>query len=106
MSGLTVLRREDQTVSVALEDRSLKPGLSDLRWRLPRLVGSGADTLVIDLSGVGRLSSASIATLLFAKRTCAARRVRVVLSSPSPRALEQLTRTGLTNVLEIERKLP
>ncbi len=104
MTGLTVLSREEQTVRVALEDRQLIQGLGDLRWRLPRLVAGGADTLVIDLSGIGRLSSGSIATLLWVKRTCAARRIRVVLSSPSPRTLDLLTRTGLTNVLEIESR--
>lgn len=106
MTGLNVLGTQEQTVRVALEDRHLMQGLSDLRWRLPRLLAGGADTLVIDLSGVDRLSSASIATLLWVKRTCSARRIRVVLSSPSTRSLEQLTRTGLTNVLEIERSRP
>lgn len=106
MTAPTVLGTQERTVRVALEDRHLVRGLSDLRWRLPRLLAGGTDTLVIDLSGLARLSSGSIATLLWVKRTCAARRVRVVLGSPSPRALEQLTRTGLTNVLEIESRLP
>lgn len=106
MTGLTLLGRQDQTVRVALEDRLLVQGLSDLRWRLPALLAGGAESLVIDLSGVERLSSSSIATLLWVKRACAARRVRVVLSRPSDRTLEVLTRTGLASVLEIESRLP
>jgi len=54
MTAPTVLGIQERTVRVALEDRHLVRGLSDLRWRLPRLLAGGTDTLVIDLSGPGR----------------------------------------------------
>ena len=99
--GLTVLARTEGVVAVALADETLVQGLNDLRWRLDPLVAGGTHTVEIDVSRVDRLSSASIATLLWVKRTCAARQIRVVLSSPTPHTLDQLKRTGLAHVLEI-----
>ncbi len=94
-------RAEDGVVAVVLADEALVTGLSDLRWHLAPLIAGGTHTVKIDVSRVDRLSSGSIATLLWVKRTCAARQVRVVLISPTTRTLDQLRRTGLANVLEI-----
>lgn len=102
MTGLSVLGREDQVVRVALAGTEMAQGLSDLRWRLPGLVAGGTNTLVIDVSGVDRLSSTCVATLLGVSRFCRARRIRVVLAAPTDRTLDVLTRTGLSAVFEIE----
>ncbi len=102
MTGLSLLGRADRTVRVALGDPPLVQGLGDLRWQLSGLLGGGTNTVVIDVSGVDRLSSACVATLLGVKRTCHARRIRVVLADPSERTREVLTRTGLASVFEIE----
>ena len=102
MTELSLLGRADQTVRVAMSDPLRASGLDDLQWQLTGLLGGGTNTLVIDVSGVVRLSSACVATLLGVKRTCRARRVRVVLSGPPNRTLEVLTRTGLASVFEIE----
>ncbi|MDQ6895299.1 MAG: STAS domain-containing protein [Actinomycetota bacterium] len=101
MTELSLLGRADQTVRVALGDPPTS-GLGDLRWQLAGLLGGGTNTLVIDVSRLDRLSSAWVATLLGVKRTCHARRIRVVLADPSNRTREVLTRTGLASVFEIE----
>ena len=102
MTDLSLLGRADRTVRVALGDPLLTLGLDRLRQQLVDLLGGGADTLVIDVSGVDRLSSAGVATLLGAKRTCQARRIRVVLADPSNRTREVLARTGLASLFDIE----
>ena len=80
-------------------------GLNDLRWHLPTLLAGGTNTLVIDVSGVARLSSTCVATLLWVKRSCQPRHVRVVLADPTDRTLDVLTRTGLASVFEIEGRV-
>ena len=102
MTELNLLGRADQTVRVAMTDPLPASGLDHLQWQLAGLLGGGTDTLVIDVSGVDRLSSAGVAALLGVRRTCQARRVRVVLAGPPNRTLEVLTRTGLASVFEIE----
>lgn len=106
MTGLSLLRRADQEVCVALRDDRLAQGLSDLRWHLPSLLAGGTNTLVIDVSDVPRLSSTCVATLLWVRRTCHARHIRVVLADPTDRTHEVLTRTGLASVFEIESRVP
>ncbi len=102
MTGLSLLGRADQTVRVALGGAMNATAPEELRRQLPVLLGGGTDTLVIDVSGVDRLSSACVATLLAVKRTARARRVRVVLAGPSDRTREVIVRTGLASVFEIE----
>src|SRR6476660_3899270 len=104
MTGLSLLSRADQRVCVALSDDRMAQGLNDLRWHLPTLLAGGTNTLVIDVSGVARLSSTCVATLLWVKLSCQSRRVRVVLADPTERTLEVLTRTGLASVFEIESR--
>ena len=101
LSGVTVVGRGGGQVVVALEDRRLAQGLGDLRWRLGQLAPYGTESLEVDLSGVDRLSSGCIATLLWVKRACAARGIRVLVGRPTSRTREQLVRTGLADVLEI-----
>lgn len=106
MTGRSLLGRTDRTdrtVRVALGSAPPAALPEDLRRQLPGLLGGGTDTLVIDVSGVDRLSSACVATLLGVKRSCHARRIRVVLAAPSDRTREVLNRTGLASVFEIER---
>lgn len=105
MTGLSLLSRADQRVCVALTDERMAQGLGDLRWHLPTLLAGGTNTLVIDLSAVARLSSTCVATLLWVKRSCQPRHVRVVLADPTDRTLDVLTRTGLASVFEIESRV-
>jgi anti-anti-sigma regulatory factor len=103
-------RRADRSVHrdsvvVALRDDGLLEGIAELRWRLDDLLGGGQSTLVIDVSGVGRISSTTVAAMLWAKRRCRARRVSVVVRDPSRRSLDQIRRTGLMNTFDIESPL-
>jgi anti-anti-sigma factor len=102
MTGLSLLGRADRTVRVALGGAMNATAPEELRGQLPGLLGGGTDTLVIDVSGVDRLSSSCVATLLAVKRTARARRVHVVLAGPSDRTREVIVRTGLASVFEIE----
>lgn len=93
-----------QVVRVALDERAVAHGFVDLQGRLPQLLSGGTHTLVVDVSDLDRLSSTAVAALLWVKRTCAARRIHVVLSQPTDRALGVLTRSGLGSVFEIESR--
>lgn len=85
---------------VSLRDDRLHEPLADLRWRLDGLLASGPSTLVVDVAEVTRLSSATVAVLLWVRRRCRARGVRVVLRDPSRNTVELLRRTGLLSRLE------
>lgn len=89
-------------IVMRLDDNALRQGVADLRWRLPQLLAGGHPTLVIDISGVERISSTTVAAILWVKRRCRGRRVRVVVRDPSRRSLEQLRRTGLMDAFDIE----
>ncbi|WP_162605345.1 STAS domain-containing protein [Jiangella ureilytica] len=87
---------------VPLSDRTLRECIHDLRWRLEEMLADGPSALVVDVSGLTRLSSPTIAALLWAKRRCTARRVRVMLSQPDQAMVDLLHRAGLDDVLEIQ----
>jgi hypothetical protein len=57
VTGLCLLGRADQTVRVALGEPMHAPAAADLRSRLSGLLAGGATTLVVDVSGVGRLAA-------------------------------------------------
>ena len=96
---------DEQVVRVALDEGAVARGCVELQSRLPQLLAGGAHTVVVDVSDLDRLSSTTVAALLWVKRTCAARRIHVVLSQPTERALDVLTRTGLGDVFEIESRV-
>lgn len=89
---------------MSLDDDCLRQGITDLRWRLGRLLAGGQSTLVVDVSGLDRMSSTTLAALLWVKRRCRARRVGVVVREPSRHSLEQLRRTGLMDAFDIESR--
>lgn len=86
---------------VQLDDESLLRGLTEIRGRLATTAAGGPTVLVVDLSGLERLSSATLAALLWARRTCYARGGRVVLRNPNRRCRDVLTRTGLAALFDI-----
>ena len=92
----------DSQVVVPLGDGDLGHALGDLRRRLTAALERGPSTLVIDVSGVTQLSSTGIALLLWVRRRCTVRGVRVVLREPSRRNIDLLRRTGLLGALAIE----
>lgn len=93
------LRFDD--VVLHLADDTLLRGLADLRWRLDDLLAGHPPQLVIDISALTRLSSATLAALLWAQRTCRSRGGRVVLRGPNKRCLTVLARTGLADLFAV-----
>jgi anti-anti-sigma factor len=92
----------DGVVVVTLDDQALLRALGDLTWRLGELLSGGATILVVDIGGLERLSSATLAALLRAQRTCRARGGRVVVRGANRRCREVLARTGLSGFFDIE----
>nr|WP_246401876.1 STAS domain-containing protein [Jiangella mangrovi] len=84
-----------------MSDQTLREGIHDLRWRLEEMLADGPSALVVDVSGLTRLSSPTIAALLWAKRRCTARGVRLTLTQPDQAMVGLLHRAGLDDVLEI-----
>ncbi|MFP5347691.1 MAG: STAS domain-containing protein [Actinomycetes bacterium] len=89
-------------VVVLLDDDTLLDGLSRLRSAVAGQVASGGCDLVVDIAGVRRLSSATVAALLWARRHSRCLGRRVVVRGPSPESLQVLRRTGLSEVFEVE----
>jgi anti-anti-sigma factor len=87
---------------VQLGDATVVEGLRQLGVRLPNLLSREPSTLVVDLSAMTHLSSATVAALLLLRRRCRARGVAVVLRRPSRRSIDMLRRTGLQGVLPVE----
>ncbi len=103
-----VERREGRagTCVVVLADASLLHGLSEIKGRLSDTTGGGTEVLVLDLTDLDRLSSATLAAMLWARRTCAARGGRVVVRGPNRRCRDVLTRTGLASLFDIRPARP
>lgn len=87
---------------VSLSDRRLDEGLTALRGAALASVPGEPATLVVDLEGVRRLSSATVGTLLWAQRTCRTRGSRVRVRHPSRDAAKVLQRSGLSAVLDVD----
>lgn len=101
MSVVERLESRNSTCLVVLEDESLLHGLGEIKGRLADTTGGGAAVLILDLSRLERLSSATLAAMLWARRTCYARGGRVVVRHPNRRCREVLTRTGLAALFDI-----
>lgn len=93
---------EAREVLVVLDDPTLLRGLGDLRWRLDHLLVGHPPVLVVDISALSRLSSATLAALLWAHRTCRRRGGRVLLRGPNKRCHDLLTRTGLLDLFAVD----
>jgi anti-sigma B factor antagonist len=98
--------REDRSLHddlvVSLDDDNLLRGLSDLRWHLDELLAGRAPVLVVDISGLSRLSSATLAALLWAQRGCRSRGGGVLLRGPNRRCRDVLARTGLIDLFSVD----
>lgn len=89
-------------VALSLDDENLLKGLSQLRWHLDDLLAGRSPVLVVEISGLSRLSSATLAALLWAQRGCRGRGGRVVLRGPTKRCRDVLVRTGLVDLFSVE----
>lgn len=90
--------REHDEVILWLEDTTLIRGLSTLRWNLEELLAGRRPVLLVDISGLTRLSSPTLAALLWAQRFCRRRGGGVVLRGANNRCLDVLARTGLLDL--------
>lgn len=90
-------------VVVELGDANVAEALRELRLRLPLLLSRSPGTVIVDLSEMTQLSSATVAALLWIRRRCRLRGVIVVLRQPSRRSVGMLRRTGLQGALPVEK---
>ena len=69
--------------------------LVDIQQTLDTLLEPGPHTVLVDMAGLERLSSSTVAALLWIKRSCSARRVDVKLRRPSRAVVDHLIGAGL-----------
>lgn len=74
----------------------------DLHRALDAALAHAPRTVVVDLSGVDRVTSTTIDALLTIQERCAGRGVQVLLRRPTRRSLETLRRIGLMSRLGAE----
>lgn len=94
----------DDDVVVPLSDRTVREALHDLRWRLEEILAGGPAAVVVEVAGLTRLSSVTVAALLWANRRCVTRGVRLYLSDPGGRLASQLRCAGLDTIWEIRTR--
>lgn len=93
-------------VTVRVSDEHGGEHLPDLRWVLHDLVLTGVSRVIVDVSRVERLSSATLATLLCVHRRCRARGGGVIIRGGNRATADLLHRNGLHRVFEIENPSP
>jgi anti-sigma B factor antagonist len=99
--NLTITRTGDVAVVRVGEARLMYPLLSDFAGSVTSLVTSGEKKLVIDLTGVSYIDSASIGCLMDLYRQTIAGGGRLKLAGVQKRVETMLTMTGAQNFLEI-----
>jgi anti-anti-sigma factor len=92
--------------TVRVSDEQGDERLPDLRWVLHDLVLTGVSRVIVDVSRVERLSSATLAALLNVHRRCRARGGGVVIRGGNRATADLLYRNGLHRVFEIEEPSP
>jgi anti-anti-sigma factor len=92
----------DSGPTVVLDDALLATGLIELRSGVREMLQSGSHTLVVDISGLDRMSSSTVAALFWAQRRCRVAGGSVRLRGVTRRSQRRLRRTGLWRVFEIE----
>ena len=93
-------------VVVELRPEDLPHAMLDLHRVVTQAVLRGACRVIVDVSQVDCLTSASITALLWARRRCVERGGAVVLRNPSARSMDLIIRTGLWDVIEVEAGAP
>jgi anti-anti-sigma regulatory factor len=91
-------------VLVVLDDGTAGQGLLELRGRLGEVLSAADSRLVVDVSGLDKLSSAVVAALLWSKRTCLARGVAMSVRGAAGNNLSLLRRAGLSQTLEVRQQ--
>lgn len=102
MTAPSIAEHDEETVVVALDDDSLLEGLANLRTGVRAHLVDGRQRIVVDIAGISRLSSATVAALLWTKRSCRSRGTQVIVRGPSQGSVDMLTRAGLSEVFDIQ----
>ncbi|GAB2681439.1 STAS domain-containing protein [Thalassiella azotivora] len=97
-----VTGRATGSTVVHLDEGSPVEALNRLRTAVSAHLLDGGRTVVVDVSRLSRLSSGTVAALLWAKRHCRARGGTVVVRGATSDSLTTLTRSGLGDVFDIE----
>ena len=101
MAVLTVTGREPTYVVVALDEQAMTLPAWDVATHLCALLDDGVSTVLVDVSGLRRLSSNVVAALLSARREATARGGRLVLHAATSRAAAMVARSALGGAFEI-----
>ena len=98
---LTTETRGDVTIVRVGESRMMYPLLGEFSTAVTSLIGSGTRKVVIDLSGVGYIDSATIGCLMDLYRQMSAAGGAVRLVGVQKRVETMLTMTGAQNFIEV-----
>src|SRR5450759_959901 len=99
--NLTITRTGDVTLVRVGEARLMFPLLSDFAGSVASLLAAGDKKVVVDLSGVNYMDSASIGCLMDLYRQANAAGGKLKLAGVQKRVETMLTMTGAQNFLEI-----
>jgi len=99
--NLTITRTGDVTLVRVGEARLMYPLLSDFAGSVASLLAAGDKKVVVDLSGVNYMDSASIGCLMDLYRQANAAGGKLKLAGVQKRVETMLTMTGAQNFLEI-----
>ena len=99
--NLTITRTGDVTLVRVGEARLMYPLLSDFAGSVTSLLAAGDKKVVVDLSGVNYIDSASIGCLMDLYRQASAAGGKLKLAGVQKRVETMLTMTGAQNFLEI-----
>lgn len=95
-------RTATDTVVIELDDATLLDGLRRLTSTVHGHLADGGSRVVVDISGIRRLSSGTVAALLWTQRQCRSRGAHVTVRGPSRDSIAMLSRTGLQGVFDTE----
>jgi anti-sigma B factor antagonist len=99
--NLTTDRRQDVSIVRVREGRLMYPLLSEFSDAVTGLIGGGQRKVVLDLSSVTYVDSATIGCLMDLYRQAAAAGGTLKLAGVQKRVETMLTMTGAQNFLEI-----
>ena len=99
--NLTITRTGDIAIVRVGEARLMYPLLSDFAGSVASLLTSGDKKVIVDLSGVNYIDSASIGCLMDLYRQATAAGGTLKLAGVQKRVETMLTMTGAQNFLEI-----
>ena len=98
---LTTENRGDVVIVRVGESRMMYPLLNEFSTAVTTLIGSGTRKVVIDLSGVGYIDSATIGCLMDLYRQSVAAGGALKLAGLQKRVETMLAMTGAQNFLEV-----